>query len=100
MDKLRAQVVEEKANELAELLRVFANEQRLLMLCRLVEYGEANVGTLADSVGLSGPAVSQHLAKMRAEGLVTFRRDGQTSWYRVSDCRVKKFLSTIDRLFC
>ena len=99
MRKLNTEVLEGKARDLAALLRVFANELRLLMVCKLVECGEASVGTLADAVGLSSSAVSQHLAKMRAEGLVTFRRDGQTFWYRITDGRVAKLLSALDRLY-
>ena len=69
------------------------------MLRKLVECGEASVGTLADAVSLSSSAVSQHLAKVRGEGLVTFRRDSQTFWYRIADGRVEKLLSALDRLF-
>ena len=50
---------------------LFANERRLMILCKLVEWGETNVSSLADSIGLSQSALSQHLAKMREEGLVT-----------------------------
>jgi ArsR family transcriptional regulator len=99
MHKLNTEVLEEKARDLAAVLRVLANEQRLLMACKLVECGEASVGMLADAVGLSSSALSQHLGKMRARGLVTFRRDGQTLWYRISDGRVEKLLSALDRLF-
>jgi len=63
--------LERKAVAVADLLRALANERRLMILCRLVECGEANVSTLAEVVGLSQSALSQHLAKMRAEGLVT-----------------------------
>lgn len=94
------EVMEEKAGEVAALLRALANERRLMILCKLVEWGEANVNTLADAVGLSQSALSQHLAKMRAEGLVTFRRESQTLWYRVADARIEQLFATLHKLFC
>jgi DNA-binding transcriptional ArsR family regulator len=100
MDGLEAQTLEQKAGQVAELLQGMANRHRLLVLCKLVELGEANVTTLVDAVRLSQSALSQHLAKMRAEGLVTFRRDGQTLWYRIADPRVEDLLGNLHRLFC
>jgi len=100
MRKSDTAILEKKASELAALMRMFANEHRLLILCQLVELGEANAGTLAESVGLSPSALSQHLSKMRAEGLVTSRRDSQTIWYRISDPRVEELFATLHRLYC
>ena len=94
------EVLEEKAAEVADILRALANERRLLILCKLVEWGEANVNSLAEAVGLSQSALSQHLAKMRNEGLVTFRRESQTVWYRISDPRVEQLFATLHKLFC
>lgn len=94
------EVMEARAAEVAGILRAVANERRLMILCRLVECGEANVSTLAEAVGLSQSALSQHLAKMRAEGLVTFRRESQTLWYRVADSRIEDLFATLHRLFC
>jgi ArsR family transcriptional regulator len=94
------EVMEEKASEVAGILRALANEKRLLILCKLVEWGEANVTTLAGAVGLSQSALSQHLAKMRDEGLVAFRRDSQTLWYRIADPRIEELFATLHRLFC
>ena len=89
-----------KAGQVADMLRALANDRRLLILCRLVECGEATVGQLADEVGLSQSALSQHLARMREEGLVVFRRDSQTLWYRIADPRVEDLLATLHRLYC
>ncbi len=94
------EVMEEKAGEVAGLLRALANERRLMILCKLVEWGEANVNTLAEAVGLSQSALSQHLSKMRAEGLVTFRRERQTLWYRIADPRIEQLFATLHKLFC
>ena len=82
------------------MLRALGNERRLMILCKLVEWGEANVGALAEAVGLSQSALSQHLAKMREEGIVAFRRDSQTIWYRIDDPRTEQLLATLHRLFC
>ena len=71
-----------------------------MILCKLVESGEANVNSLADAVGLSQSALSQHLAKMREEGLVTYRRESQTLWYRIADARVEALLATLYALYC
>lgn len=92
--------LERKAAEVAGMLGALANERRLMIVCRLVEWGEANVGSLAAAVGLSQSALSQHLAKMREERLVAFRRDGQTLWYRIADPRVEDLFTTLHRLFC
>lgn len=91
---------EATAAEVAGLLGALANERRLMILCKLVEWGEANVGTLAEAVGLSQSALSQHLARMRDEGIVTYRREGQTLWYRIADPRAEQIFATLHRLFC
>lgn len=91
---------EANALEVAQVLRTLANERRLMILCKLVEWGEATAGSLAEAVGLSQSALSQHLAKMREEGIVTFRRDAQTLWYRVADPRTETLLSHLQRLYC
>ncbi len=94
------EVVEKQAAAVAVVLRALANERRLMILCRLVERGEASVNTLANDVGLSQSALSQHLAKMRAEGLVTYRREGRTLWYRIADARIRQLFLTLQQLFC
>ena len=91
---------ERKACEVADILRAFANGRRLMVLCKLVELGEANVTTLAREVGLSQSALSQHLAKMRDEGIVAFRRESQTIWYRIADARTEELIGTLYKLYC
>ena len=91
---------EGQAIEVANILRALANERRLMILCKLVELGEANVTSLAEAVGLSQSALSQHLAKMRDEKLVVFRRDSQTLWYRIADPRIEELFATLHALFC
>lgn len=91
---------EMKAGTVANTLKAIGNARRLMLLCKLVEHGEVTVGDLARDVGLSQSACSQHLAKMRDEGLVTFRRDSQTLWYRIADPRVETLLATLYQLYC
>lgn len=92
--------LEAKAEEVANLLRLLGNARRLLIVCKLAERGEANVTTLAAVVGISQSALSQHLARLREDGLLAFRRDSQTIWYRIADTRVEELLGHVERLFC
>jgi ArsR family transcriptional regulator len=94
------ETLEKKATEVADILRALANERRLMILCKLVEWGEGNVTALADAVGLSQSALSQHLARMREEGLVAFRRESQTLWYRIADPRIEKLFASLHKVFC
>ncbi|HEY7552111.1 MAG TPA: metalloregulator ArsR/SmtB family transcription factor [Hyphomicrobiaceae bacterium] len=89
-----------QAARVGDILRALANERRLMILCKLVEWGEATVGTLAEAVGLSQSALSQHLAKMREEGLVAYRRESQTLWYRIADPRTETLLGHLYELYC
>jgi DNA-binding transcriptional ArsR family regulator len=89
-----------KADEAAAFLKLLANEQRLLVLCHLVGDGEMSVNMLADRVELSQSALSQHLARLRDDGLVAFRREAQTLYYRVADPRVITIMKTLKKAFC
>jgi DNA-binding transcriptional ArsR family regulator len=89
-----------RAAEAARLLKLVGNERRLRVLCRLASTGEATVGELARSVGLSQSALSQHLALMRADGLLGFRRDGQAVYYRIADPNAARLLETLRAIFC
>jgi ArsR family transcriptional regulator len=100
LNALEPTALERKAAVVADVLRAIGNERRLMILCKLVEWGEAKVGSLAEAVGLSQSALSQHLAKMREEGIVTFRRDAQTLWYRIADPRIEQLFAVLHALFC
>ena len=91
---------QESAGEAADLLRLLANENRLLILCQLAMEKEMAVGGLADRIGLSQSALSQHLAKMRHEGLVATRRDGTTVFYRIGDAKVRRILTVLKNIYC
>ncbi len=92
--------LERKAAEAASLLKLLANENRLLILCRLALLHEISVNDLADAVGLSQSALSQHLAKMREEGLLATRRDAQTVYYRIADPNAAKLLGLLKSIYC
>lgn len=91
---------EANAIEVADVLRALANERRLQILCVLMEASEATVGTLVARIGISQSALSQHLAKMRDEGILAFRRESQTIWYRVADPRIGELMAELYRLYC
>ena len=82
------------------VLKSIAHEGRLLVLCYLSEAGEMSVGDLVNRIGLSQSALSQHLAKLRAEGLVATRKEAQTVFYRVADDKVLALLGTLHDLYC
>jgi DNA-binding transcriptional ArsR family regulator len=88
------------AAEAVSLLKALASEPRLLVLCYLAEAGEMAVGELAEQVGLSQSALSQHLAKLREEGLVATRKEAQTVFYRVCDPKAEQLLGLLHDLFC
>jgi ArsR family transcriptional regulator, virulence genes transcriptional regulator len=82
----------------AALLAAMANPKRLLILCNLVK-GEVPVGVLANQVGLSQSALSQHLSKLRAQKLVKTRRDAQTIYYSSTSEPVMKILETLEDIY-
>jgi DNA-binding transcriptional ArsR family regulator len=92
--------LQNKAGSAARLLRLLANENRLWMLCRLAAAGEMSVGALAEAVGLSQPALSQHLALLREHGLVATRKAGQTVHYRLADAKAAAVLRLLADLYC
>src|SRR5664280_171185 len=89
-----------QAGDAAQFLKLLGNEKRLLVLCFLAARGEMTVGELVDVVKLSPSALSQHLARLRADGLVTFRRTSQTLHYRVGDQRALRVLQVLKEIYC
>ena len=87
------------AGEAAAALRALANEDRLLLLCELSQ-GEKSVGELEDTLDIRQPTLSQQLGVLRAEGLVTTRRDGKFIHYSVADSKALALLDTLYRIYC
>lgn len=99
-EALMLKMLTKQAGEAAQLLKLLGNESRLLILCFLAVRGEMTVGELVDVVKLSQSALSQHLARLRDDGLVTFRRESQTLHYRVCDERALRLLAVLKEIFC
>lgn len=91
--------LERHAEQAARMLRSIASKWRLLVLCNLVK-GEKSVGELQNIIGLSQSALSQHLAVLRHEKLVAFRREAQTIYYRLSGREAGAVLTTLYGLYC
>jgi DNA-binding transcriptional ArsR family regulator len=90
----------DSAAEAAALLRALGNPPRLLVMCHLAAADELAVGELVERVGISQSALSQHLAKLREQGLVAFRREAQSLRYRVADPRVLRLLRLLHEMYC
>lgn len=88
------------AEQAASMLRTLGNEQRLLLLCLLIEHGEMTVGQMQAEVDLSQSALSQHLARMREDGLVAARREARSAYYRIDDPRVETLVAALKSVFC
>jgi DNA-binding transcriptional ArsR family regulator len=96
--KRSTRALEPRAGEAAHLLKLLANEQRLIILCRLSEE-ELSVSELGQYVDLAQAALSQHLAKLRAEGLVATRREGQMIYYRLASPMAAKLVGALCELY-
>jgi DNA-binding transcriptional ArsR family regulator len=83
----------------SDFLKALAHESRLMMLCLLAE-GEMSVSELEQELGLRQPTVSQQLARLRADGLVTTRRDGKTIFYSVASDDTRTIINAIYEVFC
>lgn len=89
----------ESAREASDFLKAMSHETRLLILCFL-SGGERSVSELEEFLSLKQSNVSQHLGRLRLDGLVKPRRDGQTIYYSLASEDVRKMLLTIHDIFC
>ncbi|QKV20505.1 helix-turn-helix transcriptional regulator [Oricola thermophila] len=90
---------EEKILDASRLLEMMAHHQRLRILCLLME-GERSVCSLVDATGLTQPAISHHLKKLRDANLVKTRRDAQTIYYSLQGGEVESVLRTLNGIYC
>jgi DNA-binding transcriptional ArsR family regulator len=97
--KVDVETMRNAAGEASELLKALANPHRLMIVCQLIE-GPRSVGQLAEFLGIRDSTVSQHLALLRRDGLLSATRDGQTIWYAISSPQAKALLETLYRLYC
>ena len=91
---------EKQAGQAANFLRTLGNAHRLQVLCLLIEHDELSVGQILERTTLSQSALSQHLAKMREEGLISYRRDAQTLYYALSNPVVIEIVGVLKANFC
>jgi DNA-binding transcriptional ArsR family regulator len=94
-----AAALDSRAEAAATLLKSLANPVRLKMLCAMID-GEQSVGAIAAQVGVRETVVSQHLMRLRAEGLVTYRRQGTTVFYAVAPGPARAVMRTLYEVFC
>ena len=92
-------VMEAAADSASDLLKALANRHRLLIVCQLID-GERSVGDLAEFLGLRDSTVSQHLALLRKDGLVSARRDAQTIYYSIASEPAREILTALYRVYC
>jgi len=88
-----------QASSVSALLKHLSHPQRLLILCALAD-GEKAVGEIEEVCGASQSAVSQFLKRMRDDGLVDFRRDGQFVLYEIADSRLIDLIKSLYRIYC
>ncbi len=92
-------MMEHAADQASDLLKALSNRHRLLIICQLID-GEHSVGELAEFLSLRDSTVSQHLALLRKDGLVTARRDAQTIYYSITSEPAREILKTLYQVFC
>jgi DNA-binding transcriptional ArsR family regulator len=97
--KMTLEEMQENASQATILLKSMANETRLLILCQLAE-GERSVSELLETVPMGQSALSQHLAVLRRERLVSSRREGQSVYYALASPEVRAIIETLYNLFC
>lgn len=90
--------LESCAAKAVDLLKALANEKRLMIVCALYK-GEQSVSELEKIVGLSQSALSQHLARLRRDNIVTTRRNAQSIHYSLSDKATRTLLSALYEIF-
>lgn len=87
-------ILKRDAHDMAGYLKLLANPERLLMLCQMDER-EVSVGELTELSGLSQSAVSQHLARFRAQGIVSARGEAQTRFYSMADPKMRRIINAL-----
>lgn len=90
--------IEKNAEDAAILLKALSNEKRLVVVC-ILSKGEISVGELEKIIGLSQSALSQHLARLRRDGIVKTRREAQTIYYSLSNPHAKALLECLCQLY-
>jgi len=96
---MNLEALERQAGAAEGLLKAVANRRRLTILCELSR-GERSVSALGEAIGLSQSALSQHLARLRADRIVATRRESQTIYYSLESDRARKLIDLLYQLYC
>ena len=91
--------LQSRAEAVEALLKAVGNRNRLIVLCELTK-GERSVGALQQTLGLSQSALSQHLARLRLDGVVATRREQQTIHYSLASDKVSRLIGLLEELYC
>jgi ArsR family transcriptional regulator len=89
----------DQADKAAALLKALSHAQRLMILCHL-STGPKSVSQIEEKLGARQAAVSQHLARLRQDGLVTAERDGKSILYDIADPHARELIDTLYTLYC
>jgi DNA-binding transcriptional ArsR family regulator len=93
------ELLRSNAGQAVATLKLLANEDRLLLLCQLSQ-GESSVGELEELLGIRQPTLSQQLGVLRAEQVVSTRRQGKNIFYSVADPAVLEIMALLYLLYC
>jgi ArsR family transcriptional regulator, virulence genes transcriptional regulator len=97
--KISSTTMQRAAGRASDLLKALANPHRLMIVCQLIE-GERSVGELAEFLGIRDSTVSQHLAVLRRDGVVSARREGQTIWYAIASAEAREVVEALYCVYC
>ena len=92
--------LQSNAESAAKLLKAMSNPRRLLILCLLLDSPGTGAGELASATGLSPSATSQHLARMKDEGLIESQRSAQRVLYFIKDSAVREVIAALKSIYC
>lgn len=90
--------IRDSANQACSILKLLANEDRLMLLCQLTQ-GEKNVGELESATNIQQPTLSQQLTILRKDGIVTIRKDGKFNYYSIASNEVIQVMQTLGQLY-
>ena len=90
--------IRDSANQACSILKLLANEDRLMLLCQLTQ-GEKNVGELESATNIQQPTLSQQLTILRKDGIVTIRKDGKFNYYSIASDEVVQVMQTLGQLY-
>ena len=92
------EAIRDSANQACSILKLLANENRLMLLCQLTQ-GEKNVGELESATNIQQPTLSQQLTILRKDGIVTIRKDGKFNYYSIASDEVIQVMQTLGQLY-